>query len=295
MPNIVPLDMPAAYWRDKAKHASRAGDYPEAVRLFRAALRKHDDNATRRELAATYADMHSFLAADRLYMENLARDPADVDSVYGLARSRSLAGDERAMAEILDTYLRAAPCRVKTLRDIVEFYEADPARMPYGIDDLRAALDGASGPDAPPYLAALAHCEACRTQVRAQLKDFDLCVMTGMTDILHYAGLPSLSLPLGTAADGTPRGVILYGADERRLYAAAAAVSVAISAFCVSPGSRKCTWSSITPGSRKHPCASICSSHSVAGFPSPSIISWIFSPSITTEPANRRPSFTMIA
>ena len=43
MPNIVPLDMPAAYWRDKAKHASRAGDYPEAVRLFRAALRKHDD------------------------------------------------------------------------------------------------------------------------------------------------------------------------------------------------------------------------------------------------------------
>ena len=110
MPNIVPLDMPAAYWRDKAKHASRAGDYPEAVRLFRAALRKHDDNAIRRELAATYADMHSFLVADRLYMENLARDPADVDSVYGLARSRSLAGEERAMAEILDTYLRAAPC-----------------------------------------------------------------------------------------------------------------------------------------------------------------------------------------
>ena len=90
MPNIVPLDMPAAYWRDKAKHASRAGDYPEAVRLFRAALRKHDDNAIRRELAATYADMHSFLAADRLYMENLARDPADVDSVYGLARSRRI-------------------------------------------------------------------------------------------------------------------------------------------------------------------------------------------------------------
>ena len=125
----------------------------------------------------------------------------------------------------LENYLRTAPCRVKTLRDLVEFYEADPARMPYGIDDLRAALDGASGPDAPPYLAALAHCKACRTQVRAQLKDFDLCVMTGMTDILHYAGLPSLSLPLGTAADGTPRGVILYGADERRLYAAAAAVS----------------------------------------------------------------------
>ena len=134
MPNIVPLDMPAAYWRDKAKHASRAGDYPEAVRLFRAALRKHDDNATRRELAATYADMHSFLAADRLYMENLARDPADVDSVYGLARSRSLAGDERAMAEILDTYLRAAPCgeQADHARDILwrlPKAEKEPPRM----------------------------------------------------------------------------------------------------------------------------------------------------------------------
>ena len=134
MPNIVPLDMPAAYWRDKAKHASRAGDYPEAVRLFRAALRKHDDNAIRRELAATYADMHSFLAADRLYMENLARDPADVDSVYGLARSRSLAGDERAMAEILDTYLRAAPCgeQADHARDILwrlPKAEKEPPRM----------------------------------------------------------------------------------------------------------------------------------------------------------------------
>lgn len=134
MPNIIPLDMPAAYWRDKAQHASRAGNYPEAVRLFRAALRKHDDNGIRRELAAAYADMHSFLAADRLYMENLARDPADADSVYGLARSRSLAGDERTMAEILDTYLRAAPCgeQADHARDILWRLprgEKEPPRM----------------------------------------------------------------------------------------------------------------------------------------------------------------------
>ena len=121
MPNIVPLDMPAAYWLDKARHAGRIGDYSEAVRLFKAALRKHDDNATRRELAALYADMHSFLTSERIYTENLARDPSDAESVYGLARSRSLAGDERTMAELLDTYLRAAPCGTQAdhARDIL--------------------------------------------------------------------------------------------------------------------------------------------------------------------------------
>ena len=124
----------------------------------------------------------------------------------------------------LEAYLHDASCRIRTLREIVAFYEADPTRMPYGINDLRTAL-AAEGPDAPPYLDALAHFRLHRAEVRAQLQDYDVCVMTGMTDILHYARLPSLSLPLGMAADGTPRGVILYGADERRLFAAAAAVS----------------------------------------------------------------------
>ena len=69
--------------------------------------------------------------------------------------------------------------------------------------------------------------------------------------------------------------------------AAAAAVSVSISALCVSPGSRKCTWSSITPGMRNAPCASIASLHGTDGQVSPRSTSFIFSPSITTEPAKR--------
>lgn len=110
MPNIVPLDMPAAYWRDKAQRARRAGSHLEAVRLYRAALRKHDDNDTRRELAETYADMRCLSVSDRLYLENLARDAMDTGSLYGLARNRSLAGDERTMADLLDLYLRITPC-----------------------------------------------------------------------------------------------------------------------------------------------------------------------------------------
>lgn len=110
MPNIVPLDMPAAYWREKAQRARRAGNAVEAVRLYRAALRKYDDSQTRRELAETYADMRALSVSDRLYVENLARDASDADSLYGLARNRSLAGDQRTMADLLDLYLRIAPC-----------------------------------------------------------------------------------------------------------------------------------------------------------------------------------------
>lgn len=121
MPNIVPLDMPAFYWREKAQRAHRSGQYSEAVRLYRAALRKHDDNAIRRELAGVYADMRCISVSDRLYLENLARDAGDTDSLYGLARNRSLSGDENSMADMLDLYLRLAPCGDKAdrARDIL--------------------------------------------------------------------------------------------------------------------------------------------------------------------------------
>ena len=121
MPEIIPLDMPAAYWRGKAQQARRAGSPREAVRLYRAALRKHGENAIRRELAEVYADMRCLSASDRLYLENLARDAGDADSVFGLARNRSLAGDERTMADLLDLYLRMAPCgeQADRARDIL--------------------------------------------------------------------------------------------------------------------------------------------------------------------------------
>ena len=45
--------------------------------------------------------------------------------------------------------------------------------------------------------------------------------MTGPTSIMHLAGLPSIAIRLGMGGDGMPRGMILYGADERRLLSAA--------------------------------------------------------------------------
>ena len=121
MPDIIPLDMPAAYWRGKAQQARRGGSLREAARLYRAALRKQSDNAIRRELAEVYGDMRCLSASDRLYLENLARDTSDADSLYGLARNRSLAGDEHGMADLLDLYLRLAPCgeQADRARDIL--------------------------------------------------------------------------------------------------------------------------------------------------------------------------------
>lgn len=121
MPNIVSLDMPASYWKEKAQRARRAGDLDEAVRLYRAALRKHDHAATRRELAEVYADMHSYAVSCRMYLRNLALDAEDTDSLYALARNYSLMGDENGMADLLDLYLRRAPCGEKadSARDIL--------------------------------------------------------------------------------------------------------------------------------------------------------------------------------
>jgi len=121
MPTIVPIDLPSAYWREKAQRAQRAGQYGEAVRLYRAALRKHDDNALRRELAQVFCDMRSYALSNRLYLENLALDAKDSDSLYGLARNYSLLGDENGMADLLDLYLRMAPCGEKadSARDIL--------------------------------------------------------------------------------------------------------------------------------------------------------------------------------
>ena len=121
MPDIIPIDMPASYWCGKAREARKSGSLREAVRLYRRTLAKRNDNGIRLELAQVYADMRCMTASDRLYMENLARDPSDTDSLYGLARNRSLMGDEQGMADLLDLYLHLAPCgeQADEARDIL--------------------------------------------------------------------------------------------------------------------------------------------------------------------------------
>lgn len=123
----------------------------------------------------------------------------------------------------LEEYLSCSGAKRKTLEDIVGYYEKDPDRMmKYGIECLRDALDKASGKlDDIEYIKALAERFRLKTQITESLQGYDACLMTGPTNIMHFIGLPSVALRLCMADDGTPRGMILYGADERRLFAAA--------------------------------------------------------------------------
>lgn len=132
----------------------------------------------------------------------------------------------------LESYLSHSSTTRKTLDDIIAFYQADPEKtMRYGISMLqesskRSVLD-------PIYREAMAERARMRSQILKELENYDACVMTGPTNIMHFTGLPSLALKLCMGEDGTPRGIIMYGADERRLLAAA----LTIETYCspVSP------------------------------------------------------------
>lgn len=121
----------------------------------------------------------------------------------------------------LEAYLNGTDAARKTLPEIIAFYREHPACMPYGITYLEEAVKVPDPAHHSAYQEALAQRESLRAQILAELRNFDACVMTGPTNIMHFTGLPSLALPLAMGADGLPRGIILYGAEEKRLYAAA--------------------------------------------------------------------------
>lgn len=125
----------------------------------------------------------------------------------------------------LEAYLMGASAGMKTLGEIVAHYEADPARREYGMTYLTESL--AASPEDADYAAALAECARMRETMTAELSGYDAVLMTGPTNVMHFTGLPSLTVPL--CMDGAlPKGAILYGADEARLVAAA----LTIEGFC---------------------------------------------------------------
>ena len=120
----------------------------------------------------------------------------------------------------LERYLSNTNLRRGTLEAIIKGYKADPeARMPYGIDILERAL--IHDRSMPAYAEAMELRAQTRQTLFEELKEVDACLMTGDSNVMHFAGLPSITLPLGMREDGVPRGIILYGVDERRLLAAA--------------------------------------------------------------------------
>lgn len=131
----------------------------------------------------------------------------------------------------LERYLACSTAKLKKLDDIIAFYEADPqAMMRYGISILQeAALKSI---DDSVYNEAMAERARMRSQVMDALDGYDACIMTGPTNVMHFAGLPSLSLHWRMEKDDMPSGIIIYGADEHRLLAAALTIETYCAPFC---------------------------------------------------------------
>ena len=125
----------------------------------------------------------------------------------------------------LEAYLKGSSAGLKTLAEIVARYEADPACRRYGMTHLTESLTAGTGDEA--YAAAMAERARQREAVLAELSGYDAVLLTGPTNVMHFTGLPSLTVPL--CMDGAlPKGAILYGADEGRLLSAA----LTIEGFC---------------------------------------------------------------
>lgn len=127
----------------------------------------------------------------------------------------------------LEDYLKNSNASRKTLKEIVEFYEANPETMlRYGDSFLKEALfETPEGLLGQPYLEAMAEREVIKQKVKDELAPFDAVVLTGPSNIMHFCGLASVTVASGEKSDkGVPRCLILYGADEKRLYRAALAV-----------------------------------------------------------------------
>ena len=62
-------------------------------------------------------------------------------------------------------------------------------------------------------------------KVTAEIENYDAVLMTGPTSIMHFCGLPTVTVAGEMkSTDGVNEAVILYGKDEHRLYEAALAI-----------------------------------------------------------------------
>ena len=164
-------------------------------------------------------------------LDALQKDGAEVQQVSHPNSPHQRIIHRCEFREDLERYLANKKVRRGTLESIIKGYKADPeVRMPYGINILENAM--VHSRDLPIYAGAMAERQKARVALLEELKDVDACIMTGGTNIMHFTGLPSIALPMCMGEDGVPLGIILYGAEERRLLAAA----LVIQRYC--PGSQ---------------------------------------------------------
>ena len=167
------------------------------------------------------ADQEHFI---RLFLEQLEKAGAVIENVIQMPPPELVTIMRWEFRPMLELYLAGSAASRKTLAEIVEYYETHPeTMMKYGDSYLRAALDETPGGlQGRPYLEAMKVRDETIARVTAEIEKYDAVLMAGPTSIMHFCGLPSVTVaaPLKTDA-GVNRAVILYGKDEYRLYEAA--------------------------------------------------------------------------
>ncbi|MBR6089307.1 MAG: amidase [Anaerolineaceae bacterium] len=170
------------------------------------------------------ADQEHFI---HLLLERLKKAGAAIENVTQMPPPELVTIMRWEFRPMLEAYLAGASASRKTLAEIVEYYEDHPdTMMKYGDSYLRAALDETPGGlHGEPYLKALKAREKTISSVSEEIGEYDAVLMTGPTSIMHFCGLPSVTVasPVKTAA-GVNQAVIFYGQDEFRLYEAALAI-----------------------------------------------------------------------
>lgn len=167
------------------------------------------------------ADQKRFI---RLLLKHLKASGAVIGKVIQMPARELSTIMQWEFRPMLESYLAASSASRKTLAEIVEYYEAHPdTMMKYGDTLLRAALDKTPGGlRGKPYLNALQARKKAIAHVTARIGKYDAVLMTGPTSIMHFCGLPSVTVAAPTKTeDGLNQTLILYGADEYRLYEAA--------------------------------------------------------------------------
>ena len=124
----------------------------------------------------------------------------------------------------LEEYLGKSGAKLKTLREIAEYFDTHPdTMMKYGYDLLHGALCDA--PSDEEYRDALKVREEVISSVTEKIADCDAVLVTGPTYTMHFCGLPTITVAGSSLdANGMRQALILYGTDEYRLYAAALTV-----------------------------------------------------------------------
>ena len=167
------------------------------------------------------ADQKRFI---RLLLGRLKKAGAAIESIIQMPPPELATIMRWEFKPMLEAYLAGAAASRKTLAEIVDYYESHPdTMMKYGDSCLRAALDETPGGlQGEPYLKALKAREKAIARVTTRIEEYDAVLMSGPTSIMHFCGLPSVTVAAPVKTDaGVNQTVILYGKDEYRLYEAA--------------------------------------------------------------------------